>query len=317
MSAEKQISVIVPIYNVCAYLEPCVSSILGQSYGDLEVLLVDDGSTDGSSELCDRITEGDSRVRVIHKKNGGLSDARNAGIEQATGAYLAFVDGDDRIAPTMLATLYEAAETEHCEIAVCNMVRLGEDGTQELFYAPVRSQSVWRGEKRFRTLDQPSVCNKLFRRELFDQVRFPVGKYYEDTYVYHVLLLQASAVCLTGQDGYYYLDRAGSILDQGRVYNRRYFDLIEAISLRAEALDEAGVHRYADEAYLHLYSRLAAAYAHIRADTPELRACFAQAEKAYRTAYPRMIRDPHYSIKQKLRLFLLRHAPALHRTIYG
>lgn len=114
------ISLLVPIYNVASYVDRCVGSLVNQTYSNLEILLVDDGSTDGSGALCDEWVKKDSRIHVVHKENGGLSDARNAGIKRAAGAYLAFIDGDDYIAPEYCEKLYQALAAHDADISLCN-----------------------------------------------------------------------------------------------------------------------------------------------------------------------------------------------------
>lgn len=201
------ISVIVPVYNVKNYLKKCVDSILSQTYSVLQVILVDDGSTDGSGELCDLLAKCDKRIQVVHKSNGGLSDARNAGIEIAEGKYFSFIDSDDYIEPDMVESLYKLAKSTDCQITISNMKRFFSDGGIETFYEPVNQISVYEADERFETLKQPSVCNKLFLAELFNDIQFPKGKFYEDTFVYHELLYRAERVGLTGKVGYWYLSR--------------------------------------------------------------------------------------------------------------
>lgn len=308
------ISVIVPVYNVESYLEACIDSIAAQTYRDLEIILVDDGSTDRSGAICDAYAERDQRIRVLHKANGGLSDARNAGIECAAGEYFSFIDSDDMVTPDALETMYGRLRETGSQIAVCNMVRIYEDGRSESFYAPSDTVRVCEGEQRFITLNQPSVCNKLFCAELFRGIRFPVGKYYEDTYVYHELLYRAEKVVLTGTAGYRYLSREGSILGQPR-YTVRYFDCIEAVSLRLRFLEEHGICAYAREAALSLYAAMANARKHIPR-TRETEAAYQAAEEAYLYAYRLLMREKTTSVKQKVRLVLLRYAPALHAKLY-
>ncbi len=308
------ISVIVPVYNVEPYLDKCVSSILGQTYPDLEVILVDDGSTDRSPALCDEWAGKDGRVTVIHKENGGLSDARNAGLDRASGQWLSFVDSDDFLAPDTLGRLYEAAIQNQCQISVCNMVRIYEDSVTEPFYRPADQLTLLPGPKRFETLKQPSVCNKLFHRTLFAGVRFPVGKYYEDTFVYHVLAHRAENAVLTGQDGYYYLSRRGSILGTDP-YSDRYFDCVEAVYLRMTYLLDQGVSDYGREACLSLYAAMSNAVKSIPR-TRENRAKFQAAKRWYAQAYDCLMSDDTVGLKQKLRLVLLRYAPGLHRLLY-
>lgn len=310
----ERISVIVPIYNVEQYLEKCIKSICRQTHRQLEIILVDDGSMDHSGGICDQWAQKDSRIRVIHKMNGGLSDARNAGIEAASGAYFMFVDSDDSIAPDTIEKLYDAATEYDCEIAVCNIVRTFDDGTTEPFYHPVDQLTVWAGQQRFETLKQPSACNKLFQANLFKDVRFPKGKFYEDTFVYHVLAYKATQIVLTGHDGYYYLSRRDSILGQPK-YTDRYFDFIEAVYTRMSYLLAHGVPYYGEEACLSLYAAVANGEKYIQ-KTEQNAAKFQQMHNWYRTAYRQLMKSPQTGIKQKFRLILLRHFPRIHTRLF-
>lgn len=152
MKANK-ISVIVPVFNVENYLEKCVKSIIEQTYKNLEVILVDDGSTDKSGFLCDELKKQDYRIKVIHKTNGGLSDARNAGIQVSTGKYLSFIDSDDYLERTALEQMMQAILISHSEIAICNIMRFYDDGCTEEFYNPTDNQEVLEGIRRFDTLN--------------------------------------------------------------------------------------------------------------------------------------------------------------------
>lgn len=308
------ISVIVPVYNVERYLEKCILSVCSQSYQDLEIILSNDGSADRSGVICDQWAQRDSRIRVIHKENGGLSDARNAGIGIARGKWFMFVDSDDTIAPDTIERLYLAATEHSCEIAVCNMVRIYDDGAVEPFYNPVDTLTVWEGPQRFETLKQPSACNKLFLAELFRDVRFPRGKFYEDTFVYHILAHRAKAIALTGHDGYYYLSRRESILGQPR-YTDRYFDRIEAVYERVRYLTDHQVPYYAEEACESLYAdvRLGSQYITL---TEANREKFKRMWEWYDVAYRHLMDHPTTSAKMKLRLILLKYAPRLHNKIY-
>lgn len=311
---EVLISVVVPVYNVEHYLKKCVDSICHQTYRNLEIILVDDGSTDCSGSLCDEFATSDSRIKVIHKSNGGLSDARNAGMELASGEWWMFVDSDDYIAPDTAETLLLAAVENHCEIAVCNMMRIYEDGKQEPFYCPVTEPTIWAGEQRFETLRQPSVCNKLFRADLFKELRFPKRKFYEDTFVYHVLAHRANRIALTGLSGYYYLSRRESILGQSQ-FTDRYFDYVEAIHERAMFLFNHGVSRYGEEACLSLYAAIVNSTKNIR-KTPQNAEHFQRMWEWYELAYRNLMSSPDTSIKQKLRLFFLKYAPKIHNKLY-
>lgn len=311
---EVLVSIIVPVYNVEYYLKKCVDSIRHQTYGNLEIILIDDGSTDNSGNLCDDSAVADSRIKVIHKANGGLSDARNAGMESASGKWWMFVDSDDYLALDTVETMLRAAVENHCEIAVCNMMRVYEDGEQEPFYCPVTESTIWVEERRFETLRQPSVCNKLFCADLFREIRFPKGKFYEDTFVYHVLAYRASRIALTGLDGYFYLSRRESILGHPQ-FTDRYFDFIEAVHERASFLLDHGISVYGEEACLSLYAAVVNSTKNIR-KIPQNAERFRRMWGWYELAYRNLISSPDTSIKQKLRLFLLKYAPNLHNKLY-
>lgn len=308
------ISIIVPVYNVERYLDKCIDSIRCQTEQKLEIILVDDGSTDRSGELCEQYAKKDPRIRVIHKENGGLSDARNAGMKVALGQWWMFVDSDDYLAPDAAETLLRAAQDNHCEIAVCNMVREFDSGRREAFYNPVTESTVWSGNQRFETLKQPSVCNKLFKAELFNDVLFPKGKIYEDTFVYHILVYRAKGVALTGADGYYYRSREESILGQPK-YTDKYFDFVEAVYVRASFLLNHQIADYGEEACLSLYAAVANAEKHI-AKTNQNAIRFSRMEEWYREAYIRLMKSDSTGFKQKVRLILLRYAPMIHSRFF-
>ena len=314
MELEELVSVIVPVYNVEKYVGDCIESLICQSYNNIEVILVDDGSVDSSGKICDEYAQQDTRIKVIHKENGGLSEARNFGITSATGEYYSFVDGDDFLSEDAILQMISLIKEKKCEIAVCNMIRYFEDGETEPFYVPSHTPKVLDGQDRFETLLQPSVCNKIFRAELFDSVRFPKGKFYEDTFVYHVLLYNANRVVLTGYDGYFYRSRRSSILGQN-VMTDRYFDFIEAVWLRTEFLLEKEIQPYGNEACLSLYSAVANAEKNIT-QTEDNQSKHFEAMQRYKVAYKQLIKSSDISLKQKLRLFLLRSLPKIHNILY-
>ena len=312
---ETLVSVIIPVYNVEKYLKKCVDSVLNQTYRNLDIILVDDGSTDLSGKMCDELGIDDKRVTVIHKQNGGLSDARNAGLNVARGKYYAFVDSDDYISSDMIEIMVNSARENSCEIAICNMVKFSESGESALFYHPVAQKQILLGENRFKTLKQPSVCNKLFKASLFQNIRFPKGKYYEDTFVYHELLYRAKSVVLTGSNSYWYLERSDSIVGSPK-YTSRYFDFIEAVWKRAEFLIENNVKSYGEEACLSLYAAFSNAVKYIKRDRKN-KQNFKIAREQYNFAYTVLMKQNNsISLKQKIRLFLLKYLPIFHSKIY-
>ena len=312
---EDLISIIVPVYNVEEFLNQCIKSVLGQSYKKLEIILVDDGSTDQSGKICDRYQMTDARIKVIHKENGGLSDARNTGLRLAKGKYYSFIDSDDYISSEMIQTMFDSLKRNQCNIAVCNMMRFGDAVDSVKFYYPAEREQVLAGRERFLTLNQPSVCNKLFDSELFNNIRFPKGKYYEDTYIYHELLYQAKRVVLTGKASYWYRARPDSIVGR-KQYTDQYFDFIEAIYYRARFLESKNVQPYWIEACLSLYAAYANAEKNIE-KSEDTKINFQKSRKEFIWAYNKIIkREMNIGMKQKIRLILLRYFPAIHSKIY-
>ena len=311
---EELVSVIVPVYNVEKYVGDCIESLIRQSYKNIEIILVDDGSTDSSGQLCDVYATKDIRIKVIHKENGGLSDARNAGIDSAVGVYYSFVDGDDFLAKDAILKMIFGMKEKKCDISVCNMIRYFENGETEPFYIPSNTLKVLNSTDRFETLSQPSVCNKIFKADLFNSVRFPKGKFYEDTFVYHTLVYNAKTIVLTGYDGYFYRSRHSSILGQN-VLTDRYFDFIEAVWLRTTFLLKKNIQPYGDEACLSLYAAVANAEKNI-SRTEENRYKHFDALQKYMVAYEQLIKSKNISLKQKIRFWLLRYFPKIHNILY-
>lgn len=309
-----KISVIVPIYNIDEYIGACINSILNQTFKEFELILVDDGSTDDSGNICDFYKGVDERIIVVHKENGGLSDARNTGIEYASGEFLCFIDGDDFISEEALRSMHNSIIDTDSDISICNMVRYYSGGDTENFYKPIEKMNVLKEYDRFETLNQPSVCNKMFKRTLFNNVRFPLRKYYEDTFIYHELLFNAKQVVLTGKCSYYYRSRRGSILYES--YSKKYFDFVEAVYWRAKFLDENNIHKYADEAYLHLYSSLVNVYNNMDLDGNETKELINISKLRYNSVFKRIIKDDHFNIKQKIRFIILRYNPKIHCILY-
>lgn len=226
------VSVIVPIYNVEKYLEKCVTSIRNQDYTNLEIILVDDGSPDACPQLCDAYAKADKRIRVIHKKNGGLSDARNAGIRVATGDYLAFIDSDDYVDPAFVSTLLHEAQRQDADIVACSLQRVYDDKT--VFPPKWVDEATFSNIEGIRDiLSSPSLCdvmawNKLYKKELFTKtgILYPVGKVHEDMFTTYKLFYAAQKICFVNKPLYYYVQREGSIINQG--FNKKRLHAVEA-----------------------------------------------------------------------------------------
>lgn len=247
------VSVIVPIYNVEEYLERCVDSILNQTFTDFELILVDDGSTDNSGQICDEYAESDERVKVIHKENGGLSDARNAGIDVSTGQYMMFVDSDDYIDPKMIEILYERILKDGSDIAVCNLLSVDENGNfmkDKNKTMAISEDSVYSGEQFLYVVASGYVtaCTKLYKSEIFDSIRFPKGKLNEDVFVSYQTVERCKLVSCVAKALYFYRKRNTSIMNSS--YSIRRLDAVEGYIVMAETLFVKGFCRAAGKALL-------------------------------------------------------------------
>lgn len=222
----KKISVIVPVYNVEKYLNRCVDSILAQTYQNLEIILVDDGSPDNCPQICDNYVQKDSRIKVIHKENGGLSSARNAGLDIATGDYIGFVDSDDYIAPDIYSQLYDRIKGDKSYIANCIYARAFASGEIIPSRVPHNEDEDITTQKYLEELllhvGDVSVCTKLFPRGLIGDLRFVVGKLNEDLLFMIQLLKNIQGIKFVGQLGYYYYVREKSITSR---YGKTFIDM--------------------------------------------------------------------------------------------
>ncbi|MDR2175130.1 MAG: glycosyltransferase [Synergistaceae bacterium] len=212
------VSVIVPVYNIEGYVRQCVGSITGQTCKNIEIILIDDGSTDGSPAVCDELSVSDTRVKVLHTPNGGLSAARNTGIEASKGDYVTFIDGDDYVSADYVLRLYELMKEYRTDISMTNYrIRHGcgeakkAEKAEALPYVLAMNRhdamETFLYQKHFGTM----VCGKLFRKALFDGLKFPVGKIVEDMGLFYKLLDRAEKVVYSSAADYVYVQRAGSI----------------------------------------------------------------------------------------------------------
>lgn len=219
---EPKISVIVPVYKVEPYLRKCLDSIVNQTYRNLEIILVDDGSPDNCGAICDEYAAKDQRVRVIHKANGGLSSARNAALEIATGDYVGFVDSDDWIETDMFEYLLAGMQLEKADVAVCGVI---EEYPRHQNYRALEKKETFDREESMKLLLQGGmlqnrVWDKLWRRALFTAIRFPQGKNYEDLAIAHRLFDKARKLVCLPDAKYHYLLRGDSILADSSLKNR-------------------------------------------------------------------------------------------------
>ena len=254
-----KISVIVPIYNVEKYLNSCLKSICNQVYSNLEIILIDDGSTDDSSKICDLWKKKDCRIKVIHKENGGLSSARNAGIDIATGNYISFIDSDDVIHPNFYNELLKACINTNSDVAVCNFIKVKDFSGLPLKDTNKVKYDVFEGVYKYQQLiNERNVvttiaCDKLYKKCIFNNLRFPIGKIHEDEFIIHHILGKTKRIVYINKNYYYYLQRQGSITKQK--VNSKTFHKLEAIIDRINFFKDQKLDYY-ENYFMYIYCYL-------------------------------------------------------------
>lgn len=309
------ISVIVPVYNVEKYLERCVKSIAAQTYKDLEILLIDDGSTDKSGKMCDDFQQTDSRIKAFHKQNGGLSDARNYGIEHSAGEFISFVDSDDYIDGKMLETLHRLITENDADLAVCSAMDVfeGKEVTQVKEIKEFNLNKVESYKYMLRGDGIPSACNKLYKRQTVGDVRFPVGKLYEDGFFTPQILKRVEKTAVTSKPMYYYFRRADSITT--KPFRKGDLDVIEAYDkcvkqvkeLCPEALPYAEF-RYRN-AYFNVLDKML-----MRDDCKEIPE-YKQVVKYLKKHTVQIVKDPGFGKMRKIAAVALKFSVPLYKKI--
>ena len=232
------VSIVVPIYKVEKYLARCVNSLTSQTYKNIEIILVDDGSPDNCPKMCDEYAKNDKRIKVIHKKNGGLSDARNVGLGLSRGEYIAFVDSDDYVSTNFIEVLLNTCYKNGADISCCNFYRVS-NGRDTIAQKHMSSKNFTNVEAIRDIFLANSLCeimtwNKLYRTSLFkdNDIKFPVGKVHEDNFTTYKLLYYANKITFVNQPLYYYLQRGDSIM--GQTFNENRLAVLDMFS-EAEA----------------------------------------------------------------------------------
>lgn len=316
-SGSPLISVIVPVYGVERYLDRCVESIVDQTYRNLEIILVDDGSTDACPAMCDGWVKRDARIRVVHKANGGLSSARNAGLDVATGSLIGFVDSDDWIDPAMYETMADwMRDHEDADVVMCGTMREYEGGRRE----PVDAQFPERGFSPEQTVHDflyhrnrmaSASWNKLYDARFFrgnDAVRFPEGLNNEDYVMLAQVYPRMKGLYFNPESLYHYSLRGGSITTAK--LNEHSFDRAKSADACCELLRKTG---YQDEhalAYFAMQGRYDVLYDLVRmcVDRSVIRDCRKDLARAARPVYA----NPALGRGRKARIFVMAHMPRLY-----
>lgn len=224
MTYEKKISIIVPIFNSEKYIERCIKSLINQSYKNIEIIIVDDGSTDNSLNICLNYKKKDTRINVYTKKNGGTSSARNYGLKKSHGEYVGFIDSDDYAEPHMYEQLIKSIENCNKDIACCNKIKKYING-KENNEDHITQMSILNKKEshKFVMLHDSSVCNKLFKNDLFHNVKFKENNYFEDIEILPKLIENSNGMCIIPFNGYYYFNNEASKVNNNFNYKKMDF----------------------------------------------------------------------------------------------
>ena len=311
------VSIIVPVYNVINYLDRCVSSICQQSYKDIEILLVDDGSTDASGKRCDELAKEDERITVFHKPNGGLSDARNFAMDRAKGAYLTFIDSDDYIGTDYVKALVELADKYDVRMSVVGMIPTYSEDKE--FAASdnisVEKLSFEEAFGRMCCWDGFGVtaCAKLYHKSLFEEIRFPAGKLYEDLDTIPWVLEKCDSIAMSSENLYYYYQRPGSIVN-GRV-TLRNFTMIDTMR---RLVDHFGKRypRLKEYAELRAIRGTLTTLAEPALDQDDYYELMTVYRDSFSDILERAQTNPYLSKMRKLQAKLILNNLSLHRTVF-
>ncbi|MCR5769647.1 MAG: glycosyltransferase [Butyrivibrio sp.] len=321
---EPLITVIVPIYHVEKYLHRCIDSIIDQTYRNLEIILVDDGSDDGCPEICDEYAGKDNRIVVIHKENGGLSDARNKGIEIAKGEYLAFVDSDDYIHKDMYQIMMDSLFSSESDICMCSYKYVydgkakekdntyGSDYKTEIIDGKSAQNNYYMGDKK---LELTVAWNKLYKRELFRELRYPKGKIFEDEYTTYKALYKSNKICIVDLPLYYYLQRNDSII--GEMNGQRDSKVVEAYLQRIDFYKSNKEESLWQKSVMHCLhmicyfkSMISNADSSCKVSTYSYRKDFLKEINSYTSAYK------SFSIRAKIEIFIYKLSENIYYKIW-
>lgn len=221
------VSIVVPVYNVENYIEKCVDSIIQQSFKNIEIILVDDGSTDRSGDICERLKRKDSRIVVLHKKNGGLSDARNMGIDYAKGEWITFVDSDDYVSDNYVQYLMELNQKYGTDISIASYTYISNNKSIDHSNGEEVKMEPQEAIRRMLLDDgfDMGAWSKMYRTKFFKQIHFPVGKLFEDSFTTYQIFAEANSISFGSKSIYYYVNRFNSTVNGS--FNEKKFDLIE------------------------------------------------------------------------------------------
>ena len=315
---EELISIIIPIYNVEKYIINCIESVIRQTYKNIEIILVNDGSIDNCGKICDEYLMKDDRIKVIHKKNGGLSEARNYGIEAASGKYITFIDSDDYVEKKYIESLYQAIKINNVKISQCNINKVNNksDIIEKLGYI---NRNVRSGKEMIEDIynghwgENIVAWNKMYSIDLFENIRYPVGKIHEDEYTTYKFLYYTDKVAIVDEYLYNYRQNEDSII--GRKYNIKRLDILEAFEQRLVFLKEKSETNLYNLTLLNYMAIIRECFVSVKKNIENSQDVQEMIIKEYRKKYKEIIRINSIEKIRKIRFSLFYISPILYYNI--
>jgi glycosyltransferase involved in cell wall biosynthesis len=312
------ISIVIPVYKVEKYLDACVESVLAQSYADWEAILVDDGSPDACGAMCDAWAKKDSRIHALHRKNGGLSAARNTGIDAAQGEYVLLLDSDDWLVPDALSALAQYMDAD-TDLVIYDYGRFADDGTPEPpehRNVPAGTYTAQQGLALFseNRISLITAWTKLYHRTLFEKVRFPEGLLNEDEFTTHRFIAACRKIQAIEAPLYCYRDRPGSIMNALSHYKAAY--VLHAFADRIALLRENGLEDAVKRQETNFYKIYRYRYPPLSRGGSEDRARAADIRALYKKVYPGLVKDKVLAGGDRIKAFCLRYCAAPYCLVY-
>lgn len=311
-----EISIIVPVYNVEEHVNKCIDSILSQTFGDFELILIDDGSTDKSGKICDSYAKRDSRIKVVHQKNGGLSAARNAGIDMALGEFLGFIDSDDFIEKDMYSTLYEDINGSGADIAVCGLYDVY--GKKCIKNKYTMNKCVLDSKMAFKLVLESkfisvSAVNKLYRKSLFKDLRYPVGKTYEDAFLTPILFLEAQKISYNPAPKYYYNHKTESITT--KKFNMSDMSIINAYKHHLDFVEKDMPELKNQAMFRYLWAHMVVMDKLVKCDINNYKCTYERVFKVIKSNIFFVLKSPFFSFRRKISTLIMIFAPRTYKRI--
>lgn len=308
------ISIVVPVYNVEKYLNKCIESIINQSYSNLEIILVDDGSKDSSGIMCDSYILKDKRIKVIHKENGGLSDARNAGIEIAKGEYLSFIDSDDYVHKDFIKVLYGLCIKYNSDISMCGAFETSKD--EDFNFNLEQGNECIKYSRGILEKKESIYCvawNKLYKKEIFKHIRYPKGKLHEDVAVINKILYYSNKIAITDLRLYFYYNNPNSIMRS--TFSIKRLDVLDVIYDSYIFFLEKNEIQYAYNSLNDYIDTALFLYKECQVLGKDSKKIEKQLLKKYSKEYIKVLENINMSVIKKIKYIIYRFIPKLYLVV--